>query len=176
MIMYDHFKCETCGESYKGKFRLTNSGKVECFDCENKEYTNPIKWEVIENETDIDDRLMRETFESMLIEDLGVIYMAEAEYGENYGTQFIDENGQANINKLYFYLNPVDLVIEGQKIAYGALRYLEGNSKKYRDHAKRLVDVYKGFREKKLTEEEIGNTWELFFSEETMELLEYGYE
>lgn len=174
--MFEHFKCDKCGESYKGKFVFTLNGTVECFNCKDKVYVDSIKWEEMNSKEGIDELLLRDMFETMLIDDLGQIYMTEAEMGESYDEQFIDENGEAKLDKVYFQHNPVDIVIEGQKIAYSALRYLEGNDKRFREHAKKLVETYKGLRERKLSDSEVTKVWELYFSENTMDLMDREFE
>lgn len=171
MIIIDHFKCDVCGDSYKGRFKFTRKGKVECVNCDAKEKVTDIHWEQMQNDGDMDKKLLRSTVQGMLFDDVERIYRAESEDKEDYVKRFFDDDGEFNMKMLYFQQNPIDMVMEGQKLAYSALRYLEGNDTDFKDHAQRLVDVYKEFRERKLSDADVIKTWDIYFSSTTMDML-----
>lgn len=171
MLMIDYFRCDVCGESYTGKFLFTKEGKVHCVDCKSPEKVGGLTWEIIQQESEVDEDLLLKTVEGMLFEDIERIYRTETEMGYNYIEMFIAEDGGIDAKKLYFQNNPIDLAIEGQKIAYSALRYLEGSKQEYNELARELVSRYKELRERKLTKEEVDKLWGLYFSEQVMMLL-----
>lgn len=171
MIMIDHFRCDKCKATYKGVFRFTLNGEVNCIDCKDRVVYGEVVWEYVTNEKGLDEDVLHDTVVGMLFEDIERIYRSESEVGEDYTEKFIEEDGSINEEKLYFCNNPIDLVIEGQKIAYSALRYMESSKKDYVDIAKKLVKKYKMLRERKFSEKEVQELWDLYFSEETMGLL-----
>lgn len=177
MIMYDNFKCDRCNETYKGKFVFKRNGEVECFDCDSKEIVvSEILWEDGQNESAVKNNLMRETVTNMLLDDVQEIYRAESVKGEDYVDQFLKKDGTIDENKLFYQGNPIDLVIEGKKIAYIAMRYLEGTKEKHRKIAIKLLDIYKSFREITYTEDEVLEVWEMYYSDEVVRLVESSFD
>lgn len=175
MEFYELATCEECGKSYKGKFRMDLNGKVTCINCEEIEkMRDELEWETFESEEGLTERLILDTVKEMLIADVEKIYSTESVKGENFVLQFLGEDGKIKKEKLYFYHNPIDLVIEGQKIALSSMRYLDGaknpkrmekndeRRERHIEHAEKLVDKYKSFRLKKFSEEEIIETWDLY--------------
>lgn len=174
MNIYDHFKCDKCKKAYKGRFTFTQEGNVECYNCDSIEEVGEIQWGNIHDEASIGVQLLRATMQEMLLEDVERIYKSESVRGEDYTEIFFKDDGTMDVDKLYYQYNPLDIIIEGQQKAYSALRYLEGTDTEYMVIAEKVIDVYKNFREKKLTVQEIKAVWDLYLTAEVKMMIRSG--
>lgn len=167
MFIYEKMKCDKCGEIYKGKFKLRKLGVIECYNCVDKVILPDILVEEFTEETEIIENFEAELVMKMLQEDIEKIYSGD--------DKFFDEliiDGEMNLEKLYFMGNPLDIVLENQKLAFTALRYLEGSNKKYEAICNEIIEIYKTFREKRYTTSELNNLWEFFNHKDILKLVE----
>lgn len=170
MVIIEKLTCSKCHETYKGVFRMNLNGDIECADCNDKVYFGDIDWKEITN-AELDKELLHETYSTLLLEDVDTFYKIESAIGEDFTKEFYTQDGKINTDKLYFQNNPIDLVLEGNKLAHICLRYLDiEDEKKYTKYAKYVIETYKELRNHKLNDEEIKDVWAIFYSKEADEI------
>lgn len=178
MQIVDTMTCDKCHARYRGYFQMKHTGEVLCADCENPQEVEPITFQELKGESEAELYMLQETMSKMLMEDIDMIYTRNyvtddfAEEG-SYMEQFYNEEGELDIFKLYYHLNPLPLVLEAQKVAYICVRYLESTRDTQRDFAETMIERYKELRLRKLTEEEVTAYWKIINEDSrTQEILD----
>lgn len=176
MNIVHHFQCEKCNKKYTGAFKLTIDSKIVCRECNQKESYDGLNIKLFNNNT-IKSTYIIETYKKILIEDVETIYNLESSGNEDFSNYFYTFDGKIDTDKLMFQNNPVSLVFLGHTLALKSLKYLQSNKddkkdKKYEKEAKEIIKRYKELRDKKLDVEELQNLWELFKSQEAVDIVQ----
>lgn len=178
MNILENMTCDKCDRTYRGYFKLEPTGEVICEDCDDPQEIAPLTFQELKGESEAELYMLQETMSKMLMEDIDMIYTRNyvtedfAKEGA-YMEQFYDQDGQLDIFKLYYHLNPLPLVIEAQKVAYSSVRYLESTMDNQREYAEQMIEKYKELRNRKLEEAEIQDYWHLINEDSrTQEIME----
>lgn len=150
--MLEKLTCDTCHETYKGKFRMTNVGRVECVDCDNKEYL-PTTFDVakvttpgkIKNPTT--STVMHNYYLGMLKREIHELYPNLSKYP-------VGEVPDVDIKMIYYQNNNIKLVLRYYNEVITCIRYLEDGEKEYREHCIEVIKRLLVLRERILLPEE----------------------
>lgn len=151
MELFEYSTCDKCGKSYKGKFVVGNNGTVRCYDCD-----SPVEHDGIEfDHVDVtQDHLLSEIVKDLLIKDTKRIFIPKSESDLNELEFLRDEDGNIELDKLYFQGNTIELVLKAHKKAYKCLEYIESGQEKYKEKAENVLNKYLSMREVKFSKEE----------------------
>lgn len=170
MYIYDLCKCEKCGKTYKGKFKMAIHGLVSCIDCNNPDIyvglaINTVKYEQRQG-------LLYEELCDTLLKDLEHLYPLIPTEQEAIMAKF-DGGTELDLNIIYYHQNPMKLIRIMQEIAYLAAHYIIQNTKQDTQNktplyelAFTLLQSYLRLRVERLTDEQEQALWTLVTTEE----------
>lgn len=170
MYIYDLCKCEKCGKTYKGKFKMAIHGLVSCIDCESPDIYVGLSINTVQYEQR--QGLLYEELCELLLKDLEHLYPIIPAEQEAILAKF-DGSADIDLNIIYFHQNPMKLIRIMQEIAYLAAHYIIQNNKQETDKktpmyelSLTLLQSYLRLRVERLTDEQEQSLWNLITKEE----------
>lgn len=169
MIIYEYATCNRCLKHYKGKFHWKASGEIVCDNCEEKKEYNTLavkKTEINNNKT------LEKIVKDLITKDVKRIYIPRSVANNQQNIDYLrDETGQIDPKALYFYNNPIDIVLKIHQAVYILLQYIDTGSQEYEDFAESIIEEYLLMRRKKFTTEELDRLQEKIYSETFYEIV-----